>query len=200
VTVALDTFTERFETRFASAPRSVATVVEAVVMLLTERLEDFTPPELLTDGRGLPRRVQWRPRRDLVTREAMPCLFVEWAGTSSPPVRSGRAWNAEWAIGAVIFDRGRDFADTQRRLALWSDAIRDCLWAHRSLGGLAQYATWLDTETALLDDDQNRTLDGAVVLFAYGVHDVMGGPLAGDGDTSVVTSTATTVSVRARQE
>ena len=197
---ALDEFTERFTARFASAPRSIATLVEAVVMLLTERLGDFTPPELLAGDRTLPRRVEWRPRReDLVTREAMPCLFVEWAGTSSPPTRSGRAWNAEWAVGAVIFDRGKDYADTQRRLALWTDAIRDCLWSHRSLGGLAQYASWLGTETALLDEGQNRTLDGAVVIFAFGVHDVMGGPLT-EPSLPVITSTASNVSVVDRQE
>jgi hypothetical protein len=180
---------------------STAALVDAVISTLTAHLPAYLPAYLTDGGRATLNVVDWRPSRDLLNREAMPACLVEWAGTVGDPERHGRdQWDVEQAIAVSVFDRGSSYADVQRRLAYWSDAVRDCLLApaHRLLGGLASApgATYLGTEPGLYDDQAARTLDGVAVVLSYRVRDVLGPPVVnppGTGPTVTSTSTVTTV-------
>lgn len=180
---------------------STAALVDAVISTLNSDLAAYLPAYLTDGGRGQLTQVSWRPSRDLLNREAMPICLVEWAGTVGDPERNGRdQWDVDQAIAVSIFDRGTSYADVQRRLAYWTDAVRDCLLApaNRLLGGLASPpgATYLGTEPGLYDDPAARTLDGAAVVLSYPVRSVLGPPVnppPAAGPTVQTTSSSVTV-------
>lgn len=112
--------------------------------------------------------------------DRLPHVQVVCPGMSDRPVRDVEGYRAFWEIHVFVVVSARDRAATRRMRSVWEDAVGECLLQHRSLGGIATALDWLGESSAdvPIDSDEDRTLQGTVLVCAAEIPDVLD-PTAG---------------------
>jgi hypothetical protein len=102
----------------------------------------------------------------------LPSIALSSPGLAGSASRSeGGLYDATWEIVVTSVSRGETAADTSRQARAWGLAIRTCLLANSTLGGLGSL-TWVDESYAPLPVKSSRTLGGAIVVFHVDVDGV----------------------------
>lgn len=129
-----------------------------------------------------------------------PSAAVTSPGLVTAPVKGQeRGYDATWRVLVGVYDRGRDYAETQRKARIWAALVRAVMIqpGNGSLGGIATGVRWAGEELDRIPNKNSaRTIGVAVVVLDFKAENVV--DLS--GLDPVVNSTSVSVTARSRQE
>lgn len=134
------------------------------------------------------------PLVEALTSAQPPVGGIESPGLTGRPDRNGDGgYDGIWRVSVGVFDRGDDYAATQRRGRRWAMALTATILAYPSLGGLAETSRWVGQElNRIRQRDTVRTLSLGVAVFDIKVDNILD-PATFLGAFPVVSSTYQTV-------
>jgi hypothetical protein len=158
----------------------------------------------LAASRGLKKVTKWDqlPTVEALTAANLPAGAITSPGLTEPPTRRTTGHTATWRIVIGVYDRGRDYKETQSLTRRWAAVVRQVLVQHPTLGGVATGVQWIGEEYAERPERSSaRTLGGCAVLFDVTATDVIDStpyvpPDQPGSEVPVVQSTQSTVTVR----
>lgn len=183
--------------------RGVQEVLAAQLPDLVQTLIEREVPiagEVLAAG-DYPAVKEWQqvPALQAFNAANFPSAAVTSPGTVSTPQKTGQGYDGTWRVLVGIYDRGADYAQTQRKARVWAALMRAVLLrpGNRSLGGVADGVRWAGEQLDRINNKNSARTIGVAVLSvdvtARNVVDL-------SGLDPIVTSTSVSVTARSRQE
>jgi hypothetical protein len=155
----------------------------------------------LAGSRGLDPVTTWHqlPTSDALSTANLPAGAITSPGLTDEPVRRSTGFDATWRVVVGVYDRGRDYAETAKKVRDWAAVVRQVAIQNPTLGGVASGLVWVGEEYAELPERSSaRTLGGCAVAFDVTARNVIDSKPYTDPATTdpVVTSTHRKVTVR----
>jgi hypothetical protein len=155
----------------------------------------------LASSRGLKPVTAWDqlPTSDALTSANVPVGAIASPGLTDAPVRRSTGIDATWRVVVAVYDRGRDYVETAKKVRDWAAVVRQVVIQNPTLGGVASGLVWVGEEyTELPERPSARTLGGCAVAFDVTARNVIDAKPYTDPatDDPTVQSTHRTITVR----